>query len=364
MRLLPLLLALALSAPSFAQSGKPPTPTQLDEAQASRVLAMPSDSPPARLNQLLAARDLGPAAQFALAARMPGLVEQLVTREYQLALAYLDSLPAPELGRVRRGETVIRTTNDWKTRSEERGAAEALGEHYDLNLKKLEAVRIGPFENRVLRVEVTEKKGSGMVELVWPSTPERDDRSRERLAKHFGARPTQRAMGVGAPLPVEDGSFEVEDTIGRLWKLERRADLGGGTPVAEVSRDTKSAIDGVGSVRFYATEKSRLFTAATQQITVAPSTRLRATAQLRTENVRAQYIQNPQDLYLEIQFQDITGAPVGQPIRSTGALETHNWQPLEVYGEAPDGTAFVAVTLFCGLSGTAWFDGVTLEIAE
>lgn len=355
---------LELGPLAHAQAGSASQVTEAAQAEADRVLAMPSQNPAGRMNQILAARDLDPPARFALATRAPGLVEQLEIAPYKLVLAYFAAVPAPELHRIRRGETVIRTSKDLKKGSSEARALGELAEALDLPPNKVVAVRVGPLENRVIRVELSTKKDSEVVEMAWPSTPQRDEKSRDALAKVYGARPSSRAIGAGAPLPLEDGSFEKPESLGSVWVTEKGPDLGGGTPVAEVSVDQRVAIDGLGSVRFYATQRTRQFLIVAQRVTVAPSTPLVARAMLKTENVRPEFLQKPTDLYLEMSFEDIAGSPVGAPLRAVGAGETHTWQALKVEGVVPDAAAYVRIAVMSGQSGTAWFDGVTLQIAD
>lgn len=364
-RALLFLSLLALGAPAaMAENGRVPQVTAEAEAEADRILAMPSLDPAGRLNQILAARELDENSQFAVAARLPGAIEQVRVKPYSIALNYLVNMPAPELHRVRRGETVIRTLKDIKKGSSEWEALVALAEALDLPVKKLEAARVGPLENRVVRVELTAGKVQKTVELAWPSTPERDEKSRDTLSKVFGARPTHVSYGAGAPLPLVDGSFEDPASLTSNWLVENATDLGGGTPTAEVTIDPKVSIDGRASLRFFATQKTRQLLKVGQRVTVAPSMPLVARAMLKTDNVRKEFLQNPTDIYLEMVFEDINGTPVAAPIRATGALETHTWQALEVKGIVPDAAAYVRVGLMCGLSGTAWFDGVTLTIGE
>lgn len=358
------LLALGGSLALAQSGGRTPAVTAQAEAEADRILAMPSLDPAGRLNQILTARDLDNDSQFALAARLPGVIEQVRVQPYALALDYMVAMPAPELHRVRRGETVIRTTKDMSKGNAEWRAFVALAEELDLPEKKLEAARVGPLENRVVRVELTAGKLTKTVELAWPSTPERDEKSRDTLAKVFGARPTHRSSGAGAPLPLVDGSFEDPASLRADWFVENGPDLGGGTPVAEVSIDGNVSIDGRGSLRFFASQRTRQFLKVGQRVTVAPSMPLVARAMLKTDNVRKEFLQNPSDIYLEMVFEDISGNPVSTPIRAIGALETHTWQALEVKGIVPDDAAYVRIGMMCGLSGTAWFDGVTLTLSE
>lgn len=361
-----LLLALTLFlAPAWsAPTTKPPVVSPSDQAQAERVVALPSDSPVARFNQLLEARKLGPGARFALAQRVPGIVEQLEIEPYKLALAYIEALPSPVLGRVRRGETIIRTARDMERGEPEFEAAWDLAVNLKIKGPKVDAMRIGTLEGRVIRVEVTIGDDRRTVELAWPSTPERDEASRTALSKVYGARPSQSSQGAGAPLPLVDGSFENPESIGKDWALERGLDLGGGVPVAEVSVDPKVAIDGSSSLRFYGTKGTRLFPEVAQRITIAPSTRIHVRAQLKTEHIRVEYQQKATDLYLDVSFEDISGQPLGPGVRAQGVGDTHTWQTLTVEAEAPDNAAYVRIGLVSALSGTAWFDGVTVEIND
>lgn len=351
------------SALAWGQANRVPQITPEAQAAADGILAMADVDPASRFNQILAAKEMDQNALFALASHKPGLVEQILIPPYTLALAYIGTMPAPEIHRVRRGETIIRTVRDMG-KGEERRAADRLAEELGLGSKKLEAIRIGPLENRIIRVEVTTSGKPRTVEMAWPSTPERDDKSRDALSKVFGARPTQSSLGVGAPLPLVDGSFENPESLGQDWKIENGPDLGGGTPTAEVNLDEKVSIDGTHSLRFYATMRTRQFLMVSQQITVASGMPLVARAMLKTENIRKEFQQTPSDLWLEMSFLDIAGNPVGAPTRAVGALETHTWQALEVTGTAPDDAAYVRIAVMSALSGTAWFDGVTLQIGE
>ena len=368
MTLLLFLLALAWTSPALAQ-----TPPRVDagaQARADRISAMPDGDPVSRINQLLAAKDLDDGALFALATTHPGLVEQLVTDKYRVGVDYLGTLPAPELYRIRAGETIIRTrkvlhSNEWD-------AAVALAESLQFpkfNEKKLDAVRCGPLEARVFRVEVTiaqnkKKSDADSVELAWPSTPDRDERSRDTLSRYFGARPSRTSQGVGALLPVKDGSFEDPESLSRYWSLVDGLMLGTNTPAGEVIVDNKFAVDGTQSLRFNNTDKTRLFPEAVQRVPVQPGTHVRARAQLKTDNLRVQYLQHEDHVYLSMVYLDANGAPVSEVAKATGRLSTHAWELLEVQQQAPPAAAFVQVGVISAVSGTAWFDAVILEVVQ
>lgn len=355
----------ALPAPAAAQGTKPPVVTDTDRYAADRIRAMSDRDPVARVLQLLEARKLEPGALFDLASTHPGLVEQAVRPRYKRAIDWLETLPAPELHRIRRGETVIRARDLWRGDEEDR--AVSLGVSFGFKEKKLTAVRAGPLEGRVYRVEVSAAgKGDttekGTVELAWPSTPERDEESRELLTKHFGARPSASDQGSGAHLPLADGSFEDAGTLGAHWHLEDAVVLGVRTPESDVRVDHDQSLDGSSSMRVYNTDDTRLFHAIVQRVEVAPGMRLVARTHHMTQNVRAEFQQNEGDLYLSMTFEDINRQPVAAPIIDRGRISTHTWEPLEVRGSVPMEAAYVRIAMVAGLSGTTWFDGTTLVL--
>ncbi len=362
-----LLLAALLAAVSPALAGTPPVIDDAALVQAATIARMEDADPTSRILQLLAARELSDAALFALASTHPNLVEQLTDETYRLGIDYLATLPPPELHRVRIGETVIRTERSMT--STELRMVDRLCEVHDVKRKKFQAMRVGPLEGRIYRVELTaqdRKQGtlSKSIELAWPSTPERDEESRQALTRHFGARPSKLSMGAGADLPLMDGSFEEAGTLGTHWQLGQALLLGPDVPVNDVNIDSRVAIDGLSSVRFHGTDKTRMFVMAYQQITVVPGMKLRARAQIKAENLRVEYQQRPTDVYLAISFLDIGGNPVAPPLRAPARLATHTWEPLELIAEVPMAADIVQIELLSAVSGTAWFDGVTLELTQ
>lgn len=357
-----LLLCLLLSVPAHAD--RPPIVDATAQSQASQIARMPDGDPVSRMRMLLAARDLSDAALFALAATHPGLVEQLTSPKYRTAIDYIASLPPPELHRVRQGETVIRTLRSMN--STEKGIVEDLCDTNDIKLKKFQAMRVGPLEGRIYRVEMTStgrKKStvSTTIGLAWPGTPERDEESRVVLTKYFSARPSQVSQTV---LPLVDGSFENGDGLVADWELREALVLGPNVPVNDIDIDSRSAIDGSHSLRFHADAQTRLFKMVTQRITVVEGMTLRARAQIKTDNLRVEFQQRPTDVYLGLSFLDIYGNPVAPPRRAVARLHSHTWELLEVIAPVPPGADLVQVELLSAMSGTAWFDGVTLELVK
>jgi hypothetical protein len=91
---------------------------------------------------------------------------------------------------------------------------------------------------------------------------------------------------------------------------------------------------------------------------------LRARSQIMSDNLRVEFQQRPTDVYLGLSFLDIYGNPVAPPQRDIARLHTHTWELLEVVAEVPAGADIVQLELSSAVSGTAWFDGVTLELIQ
>ncbi|RME24245.1 MAG: hypothetical protein D6798_11640 [Deltaproteobacteria bacterium] len=360
-----LVLLLAFSPSVHAQDGTPPVVDERARLNAVRIASMPDSDPVSRLLMLLEARKADDATLYALATMRPDIVEQAVVPRYKRAVAWIETLPASELYRMRQGETIIRNRDLW--RGEEEARAIALGTSFGFKEKKLLAIRIGPLEGRVIRVEVNAKGRGGTidkatVELAWPSTPTRDEESRDTLSKYFGARPSRVDTGAGSLLPLVDGSFEEPDTLTTNWQLEDAVVLGVRSPVSDVRIDRDVHLDGNASLRVYNTAETRLFQAVVQRVEIVPGMRLQATTHHKTDNVRAEFQQNEGDLYLSMTFEDLYRQPIGPPLIGRGRLATHGWEPIEVTGVAPPDAAWVRIALVSALSGTTWFDGTSLSL--
>ena len=348
---------------AHAQEGRPPVIDEGALARASIVVAMADDDPVDRLNLMLASKDLDSAAQFVIASTHPSIVEQLYDPRYRIAVDYITALPPHDLGRVRRGETVIRTADD--LRGTERQRAEALATHFGFDPEKISAMRVGPLEGRILRVEITVKKNKKVsftdaIELGWPSTPDRDEASRSNLARYFGGARPSRVTTTGSVF-VQDRSFEAPDTLGKAWLLRDGVMLGTSSPVQEVVVDDRVSLDGGASLRFNATKATRLFPEVYQQTAVLPGSRLRARVHVKAENLRVEFLQKEGTVRIALQYIDAGGAPIGRPEQATSRLSSHPWEVIEIESLVPPSAAAVQVGLLCGVSGTAWFDGLTLE---
>ena len=340
-------------------------PTGDENARAAAVAQLPDESPANRINQLLQARQLNRTERFVLASTHPGIVEQLEHPTRSLATNYLFSLTGIELHKVREGRTLIRPERSLSRA--ELVALKAICEHYDLDVTRIQGLRFGPRDGRAYELEISvkvkrKKVVTKTMELAWPSTPARDEESRVILTKIFGARPSRMGNGVGSLLPLIDGSFEGQLQDG--WETVKGTDFGHHSPGQQVELDETVALDGSKSLRFYATERTRQFYRVRQQVPVDPGARVRLRSQLRADNVRIEFQQRRNDFYMSMTFLGINGQPLGQTFTTSGRLGSHPWELLELLGEAPPAATDVEVTLSSGLSGTAWYDGVVLEVVQ
>jgi hypothetical protein len=55
---------------------------------------------------------------------------------------------------------------------------------------------------------------------------------------------------------------------------------------------------------------------------------------------------------------------VGPARRAVARLETYPWTRLSIEETAPQNAEFVRIAVFSGVSGTAWFDAVEIEVLE
>ncbi len=372
----PTLVALLLAAllrplPAAAQAGgRPPIVGEADRFAADRVRDLPDGTAFERLNQVLAARSLSPEALFDLAATHPGVVEQVIDPRYARVYEFVAGLAPGDLFRARQGETIVRTWGQLTDREKKvvEPVAAAFGfPKYDP--EKISAVRLGPLQGQVYRFDVVYKLKKKKTEIRsinmgWPSTPERDEASRDLLARHFGARPSRVGRGRGSLLPVADASFEDPESLGGAWQLVNAVALGNlTTPVNEISLDRVS-LDGSTSLRFYAEERTRMFREVAQAVPVTEGQTLRLTAQHRAESLRVEFHQRNDHVSLTLSWLDEAGNPIGGAERALGRLDSHPWELLEVVGTAPPGAGYARVALLSGVSGTSWFDALSLEVRD
>ena len=357
-----LVLGFLGSTPSWAA----PNPSDFERARAERVMNMPDVAPSDRINQLLAARDFSQPELFALAATHPVIVEHFIPGDLNLATNYLFSLDGAELHKMRTGGTLIRPIR--RLSKKEKTALRPVSKEFGVPHDKLMGVKIGPRDGRNYILELTyqikrKKTATFDIELVPPTAPERDETARSRLTKYFGARPSRAGRGVGSSILIRDSSFENQYSLSDGWRVEQGRVLGAPTPSQEVMLDERNAIDGMRSVRFYATERTRVFKEVVQEVPVQAGLKARFRAQHKAENVRVEFQQFRSDYKVQITFL-ANGVPIGTPSVAKGRLGTHVWELLEISEQIPLNATEARIELICSLSGTAWFDGLVFEVVD
>ena len=122
------------------------------------------------------------------------------------------------------------------------------------------------------------------IDLTWPSTPVRDEKSRETLTKHFKARPSPPITGPKARIAIGDPSFEKVSSLNGPWQLAPGIQLITNKPEANIELDTEEIMDGERALRFYASDKTRNFPSVVQTIPVPAGQRIRLRVYIRASN--------------------------------------------------------------------------------
>jgi len=359
-------VAVFVFALTTSPSNASPVANEMERARAQRVMNMPDVAPSDRINQLLAARNFNEAELFSLAATHPVIVEHFAPGDLQLGATYLFSLAGAELHKMRTGGTLIRPVR--KLSPKEKTALKPASKVLGVPHEKLAGVKIGPKDGRNYVLELTyqikrKKTATFDLELVPPPTPERDEAARSKLTKFFGARPSSTGRGIGSALPIRDDSFENEYSLSDGWRLEQGRVLGAPTPTQEVMLDERNAIDGMRSLRFYATERTRVFQKVVQEVPVQPGVMTRLRAQHKAENIRVEFQQYRPDYKVQLTFLS-NGTPIGEPKAAKGRMGTHVWELLEISERVPANATEARIEILCSLSGTAWFDGLSFQVIE
>lgn len=347
-----------LTTPAWATADTP-VPSEADREAAARVAAMSNDSPPDRLIQQLEALKLSEGALYMLAGIQPLVVEQVVNDQTRMVLEYIASLPATELSDLRAGQTVVRTSATWSKREKDRLLG--ISSSYKLRKhKKIKSIRIGNLSGWSMRFELVGKKDDMSEEFAVAETPEREERAMNRLTSHFGARPPEITSGPGTRLPLQDGSFEKEASLGTLWKLEKAVELGGPFPASDVSLDRNEAIDGHASLRLNSDFNTRYWSQVVQKVPVQPDTSLALRSHVRVKAVIRERDQERRFAFGFV-FEDANGIEVGQVLKDLDGGDS-GWRDHTVHAMVPPGATTARVMLVCTQSGTVWFDGMSLEV--
>ncbi len=287
---------------------------------AESVASMPTASATDRLVQLIAAWGL-PAGELStlngLAPRVTvALDDELVTA----ALSLILSLPPAEIGRARRGDTVVRSYGKWGDTEE--STVNTLAK--SLRFKQpIDAWLVRTEQAELVRVVLVKGKKEATVTLVPPpewSTP--------------GSYP-------------QDASFENPRTLGLLWTLREGEDAVGIDALSSVSyRDEQRVKAGSASLRITPGGRDTVY--VTQPLSVAAGQALRVSVSAAGEGARAQVslVANGRSLAAS----DWNGAGGGAFV------------PLELQLTVPEGVSQVDLVLATQGPGSMNWDDVRVAV--
>ena len=169
------------------------------------------------------------------------------------------------------------------------------------------------------------------------------------------------ATAQAADSMLSNGSFEEvsEDGLPEGWTLTEGATTNGRrTSVVEVRSDAPMA--GQHSLYFRGDRRTGHWQAAVSPtVPVQPGELLFLSAALRTQDLALERHQF-RNCGIGLSFRDAQGEGLlftGDP----GGLEgTHDWSSLSTAATAPEGSVHAQASVFCSMSGEAWFDDLRL----
>lgn len=302
---------------------------------AATVAAMPVASAPARLDQLIAARDLDDAALRRLAEARPEVAWQLLDPRMSAGLEWLLSLPTADLRKIRTGQMVVYASDT--------GAPfEALCAAQGLSARKITSVSVRTRDAQLVRIELATKKETLHVDLAFPAEMARADAvaAVEAWLGHPLARPSR--------APLADPSFEDPESLGLTWVAS--------TPKGtRVGRDTARAVDGKACVRLEAESPSRDGVVLSQRLAVRPGDALSLSLRAAPEG-----LDGPASA--EFVFLDVGGTALYAPEPARVDPAAIGWEALALAGTVPAETTEAWVLLGLWGKGAVHFDDLRLSV--
>jgi len=292
---------------------------------------------------------------FALASTHPQIAEMLLVEEYKLALEYLIRIPSTERHKLRKGSSVIRTLEQMD--KVEKKYATILAKHLGLP-KKINAIRIGSFDGVTIDIEVSYKKSGTVqkknIQMAGPTAPYADQQSRNRIGRIIGTKPSPPLEGKYSLLPFSSGSFE-QGLYN--WNTAPGFSFESTQPVGVVGLDENTSMDGEKSLRFYNTDKTRVFESMQQRVLLTDTSALRLQCFVKAKNAQVEFRQDPSYTFIALRYRDVDGDLIKED-KSNIRLGTYSWESVVMNSDVPDAAHTVDVVLLSSVSGTIWFDGI------
>lgn len=163
----------------------------------------------------------------------------------------------------------------------------------------------------------------------------------------------------GRALPRERVCDETFDDAASLeaWETSLGATLGDAGPRSSTAHDPDV---GGGSLAMRGDASVVLWEQRTRTFPTRPGDRLRLDGRVRAADVAREGGQFA-NLHARLEFLDAAGQRLGAPRFANRSPGSFDWSPFRVEAVAPAGTSAVRVGLFLSMTGTAWFDDLTLD---
>lgn len=298
-----------------------------------------------------------PNTLFALSNSHPHIAIMAVSPYQKQLLKYLLVIPSTEKHKLRKGNGVIRSINEMEKLEKKRALELAKAQGIS---KKLTDIRIDSFDGITIDFEFAYKvKGDTKrktISLASPYAPVTSRETRNEIEKILERRPMAPTEGAYAILPVSSGSFE--EGI-RSWNKNIGFSFEATEPAGVVDIDEEMAMDGSSSLRFYNTEKTRVFHQVSQSVPINEEIEIRVQCFTKSKNTRTEYRQDPSYTQMSIVYKDASGSELRtetQPIR----IGSYDWEQISVNSYIPQNSASVDVRFLSSVSGTLWVDGLTV----
>ena len=336
-----------------------PTIDEISKGQAERLLYSADEhSPYGRLSIAMTAmeNDIDDSTLFALASTHPTIAEMLLIAEYKVALQYLLHLPSTARHKLRKGDSVIRTPDQMSKLEKKYGTQ--LAKEMDIP-KKIHAIRIGSFDGISLDIEVSYKK-SGQIQkqalrMAGPSAPFANQQSQQKIGRVMGRRPSPPLSGARSLMAFSSGSFEQGL---QPWNRSEGFRFEATQPIGVVGLDDNTSMDGQHALRFYNTDKTRIFESIQQSVPLRDATRIQLKCFVQAEKASVEYRQDSSYTFVALRYLD-EQEQVVQEDKKLIRLGSYTWESLIIDSSVPAEAVTVSVVLLSSVSGTIWIDGIS-----
>ena len=298
-----------------------------------------------------------PNTLLALSNSHPHIAIMAVDPEQEALLKYLLVIPSPEKHQLRKGNGIIRSIDEMD-KTEKKRALE-LAKTIGIS-KNLTNIRVDSFDGITIVFEFAYKsKGEMLRETIsvsQPYAPVTTREARNDIEKILGKRPLAPLDGKYAVLPISSGSFE--EGL-RFWTKTTGFSFEATEPPGVVGIDEESGMDGDSSLRFYNTEKTRVFHQVAQSVPLTDEIEIRVQCFNKSKNTRVEYRQEASFTRMNLVYKNASGTDVRTETKDI-RLGSYDWEQFSTNSYIPQGAVSVEISFLSSVSGTLWVDGLTV----